>query len=185
MQVPNYEYLTDQAFTVDCFSSVAECSALIEKTESIGFVDAPINTNLGPQIIKEIRDNTRVMIDDGELADELWLRVRDFVPKRIGEWAACGVNERFRFYRYEVDQQFDWHYDGYFERNSNERSHLTFMVYLNDVEAGGATNLEGLCVQPKVGKALVFAHRLLHKGEPVIEGRKYVLRTDIMYERFA
>jgi len=29
--------------------------------------------------------------------------------------------------------------------------------------------------------ALVFIHRQLHEGAPVIQGRKYVLRTDVMY----
>ena len=29
--------------------------------------------------------------------------------------------------------------------------------------------------------ALFFVHRILHKGEPVTAGRKYVLRTDVMF----
>jgi len=29
--------------------------------------------------------------------------------------------------------------------------------------------------------ALVFAHFQLHEGAPVLEGRKYVLRTDVVY----
>ena len=29
--------------------------------------------------------------------------------------------------------------------------------------------------------ALVFAHLQLHEGAPVLDGRKYVLRTDVMY----
>jgi hypothetical protein len=31
--------------------------------------------------------------------------------------------------------------------------------------------------------ALVFLHPLLHAGTPVRNGRKYVLRTDVMYAR--
>ena len=33
--------------------------------------------------------------------------------------------------------EFDWHYDGCFERENGERSFLTFMVYLNEGFAGG------------------------------------------------
>ena len=33
------------------------------------------------------------------------------------------------------------------------------------------------------GKALVFLHLLLHEGAPVTGGRKYALRTDVMYRR--
>jgi hypothetical protein len=29
--------------------------------------------------------------------------------------------------------------------------------------------------------ALVFVHRILHRGAPVTTGRKYVLRSDVMY----
>lgn len=35
-------------------------------------------------------------------------------------------------------------------------------------------------VQPEAGKALVFPHRILHRGAPVADGRKYVMRTDVM-----
>jgi len=34
---------------------------------------------------------------------------------------------------------------------------------------------------PERGKALVFYHRQVHEGTPVVRGRKYVLRTDVMY----
>ena len=36
-------------------------------------------------------------------------------------------------------------------------------------------------VNPKEGTALFFVHSTHHKGEPVKIGRKYVLRTDVMY----
>jgi hypothetical protein len=31
--------------------------------------------------------------------------------------------------------------------------------------------------------ALGFVHLQLHEGAPVVRGRKYVLRTDVMYAR--
>ena len=40
-----------------------------------------------------------------------------------------------------------------------------------------------MVVKPRQGMALIFAHPLLHKGEPVVSGRKYVLRTDVMCVR--
>ena len=123
------------------------------------------------------------MIDDHARADNLWSRITDYIPHRIGDWQACGVNERFRFYRYDVGQQFDWHYDGAFEREYGQRSQLTFMVYLNGGFEGGETSIENLDILPRPGLALFFRHRQLHKGQPVISGRKYVLRTDVMYRR--
>jgi hypothetical protein len=38
-------------------------------------------------------------------------------------------------------------------------------------------------VKPKQGMGLLFHHPLLHRGDAVAAGRKYVLRTDVMYER--
>jgi hypothetical protein len=40
-----------------------------------------------------------------------------------------------------------------------------------------------LRVRPATGLALVFMHRQLHEGAEVVRGRKYVLRTDVMYQR--
>ena len=179
--MPEYNWITDKVFTVSEFFTHSQCDAYIERAESIGFDEAPINTSFGPQIRKDVRNNTRVMLDDELMARDLGARISDYIPLNIGRWTACGVNERFRFYRYDVGQQFDWHRDGYFERDNGDRSRLTFMIYLNDGFSGGETTIEGSNIVPEKGLALFFEHQLIHKGQPVSEGRKYVLRTDVMY----
>lgn len=183
--MPGYQYISDDIFTVTEFFTPPECAAHIAKAESLGFDAAPINTSFGPRVVQDVRNNTRVMIDDPALAAELWERARDYVPLKLGNWQAVGVNERFRYYRYEAGQQFDWHHDGAFEREDGERSRLTFMIYLNQDFAGGETSFPQLDILPRTGLALFFAHPLLHKGQPVSEGRKYVLRTDVMYRHAA
>ena len=181
--LPEYNYITDQIFTVSDFFTSEQCDTYVELAESIGFDEAPINTAFGPLMRKDIRNNSRVILDDQARADELWQLIPDYIPHQLGFWSACGLNERFRFYRYDVGQQFDWHRDGYFERENGERSQLTFMVYLNDAFKGGETSFEEVTISPEKGLALFFVHQNLHKGEPVVEGRKYVLRSDIMYGR--
>jgi predicted 2-oxoglutarate/Fe(II)-dependent dioxygenase YbiX len=126
------------------------------------------------------------MLDDKDRTEVLWQRVRAFLPQIFRKkWCPVGLNERLRFYRYDVGQQFDWHMDGYFERDNGERSFFTFMVYLNDDFDGGSTSFDDdktrFQVKPKKGMALLFHHPITHKGEPVQRGRKYVLRTDVMY----
>lgn len=37
-------------------------------------------------------------------------------------------------------------------------------------------------VVPKPGRVLIFEHQLLHEGSKLIDGIKYVIRTDIMYK---
>jgi hypothetical protein len=56
------------------------------------------------------------------------------------------------------------------------------MVYLNDDFEGGTTDFrDGDVIAPKRGMALLFEHRLIHQGAPVTRGKKYVMRTDVMY----
>jgi hypothetical protein len=191
--MPSCQWLTAEIATIDDLLSPDECNSYIQFSESAGYTDAPITTAGGPVMAKDVRNNERVMLDDPHRAADLWLRVRSFVPATVNEWLAVGVNERLRFYRYDVGQRFDWHYDGYFERVGGERSLFTFMVYLNDDFEFGDTlfadrRMEStpypvLKVQPRKGMALLFRHALLHKGDAVLRGRKYVLRTDVMYSR--
>jgi predicted 2-oxoglutarate/Fe(II)-dependent dioxygenase YbiX len=179
--MPEYHWVSDDIFTVTDFLTPAECAEYIALGEALGFTAAPISTFFGPAIHTETRSNMRVMLDDPERAAELWRRAAPFVPEELAGRSAVGVNERLRLYRYEVGQQFDWHRDGAFERPNGERSLLTFMVYLNDDFTGGATAFADRKIIPVRGMALFFVHSLLHKGEPVMQGRKYVLRTDVLY----
>lgn len=182
----------DDIFVIHDFLTAGECVGLITAAEAAGFGDAPINTGRGFVIRKDVRNNDRVMIDDEPLAAELFNRASPFLPARIGRWETCGLNERFRHYRYGPGQKFDWHYDGAFHRDNGESSKLTFMIYLNGGCVGGQTafNLRRLGVvretdpllrvQPAPGMALVFRHDVLHTGEEVLDGVKYVIRSDVM-----
>ena len=130
---------------------------------------------------KEVRNNDRVMLDDVELAERLWKKLQPFCPPYVMFHPVVGLNERVRFYRYEKGQRFRWHMDGSYRRQNGEHSRLTFMVYLNDGFEGGETLFQDTTVEPERGMALVFAHGYLHEGGEVFAGRKYVLRTDIMF----
>jgi hypothetical protein len=63
-------------------------------------------------------------------------------------------------------------------------------LYLSDEGlVGGATAFSSfdkkrrLDVNPKAGSVLIFQHPLLyHEGAEVIEGIKYTMRTEIMYQ---
>ena len=96
--------------------------------------------------------------------------------------------------RYEVGQEFKGHTD-YFEPQGADFQRFcdvsgnrtwTFMIYLNDVEAGGATRFKviGKTFQPETGKLLCWDnHRkdgslnpaTLHHGMKVRKGVKYVI----------
>jgi hypothetical protein len=187
MKVRKEELDGHNVYVLHHFLTPEECRLFIRASEALGYEEAPVNSPYGTVMDKRVRDNARVVADDPVLASRLWERARPLVSPAIDAWQAVGFNERFRYYRYEGAERFAPHYDGSFRRANGEESRLTFLVYLNDVAAGGDTNFLGpdglprIGVQPEAGKALVFLHRQLHEAVPVVAGRKYVLRTDVMY----
>jgi hypothetical protein len=172
-------------WTVDGVLSAAECEALVSRIEAAGPVPAPVTTLRGPVMRPEIRNNHRALLDDPELAALLFERVREDVPATLSGMQVVGANERLRCYRYDPGERFAPHYDGAFVRSPEECSLLTFMVYLNEEFAGGETDFpqQSRRIVPRTGLGLLFQHRLLHEGREVTRGRKYALRSDIMFRK--
>ena len=173
--------LTDTIFTVEDFFTRQECLETIVKSENIGYELAKVNTASGSKVRTDIRNNSRAFYKSEELAQELWAKLQPFAPAHIGNSTAIGLNELFRFYRYQRGHQFKGHFDESYVRNAQEASYFTFMVYLNDNFQGGDTTFRGLRVRPRQGMALIFLHSLYHEGSEVTQGVKYVLRSDVMY----
>ena len=183
--------IAETLFTVADLLTPAECQQLIDRGERIGFEAASVATAAGAKMMTNLRNNDRATFDDPALAAQLWERVAPHVPSLCGS-TPVGLNERLRFYRYDPSQRFKAHRDGVFERSPTERSRLTFMVYLNQGSDGGQTvfyseeRIDGLrkvvaSVEPRAGMGLFFAHEWWHEGAKVVSGRKYVLRTDVIY----
>lgn len=181
----------DRIFTISDLLTDAECAEYIALSEGIGYQDAPITTYQGFVMRKDVRNNDRVILDSTELAAQLWPKLAPFIPAEIEGWHVKGLNERFRFYRYQPGQFFALHYDGCYRVSSSEESKLTLMIYLNGGCQGGATRFElkymsqypqgEIIVSPTKGMALCFDHYIMHEGCPIEQGQKYVLRTDVMY----
>lgn len=184
-------HLADDLFTVDHVLSPIECAALIERAEALGFEHAAVRMPSGPQMRTDIRDNDRVEWEDDPLASMLWQRCYSILPKLAGA-SPVGLDSHFRFYRYDVGQRFKAHKDGSVVKNTTEQSRLSFLVYLNADLVGGETvfyaheRVAGVRpvvarIQPEVGLGLFFRHEWWHEGAPLMQGRKYVLRTDVYY----
>lgn len=118
------------------------------------------------------------------------------IDRRIAELTgiATAHGEPLQGQRYEVGQEFKAHTD-YFEPHgvdferfcavSGQRT-WTVMMYLNHVEAGGATRFKAIdkIVQPETGKLLAWSNlrpdgtpnpTTLHHAMKVRAGRKYVI----------
>eukprot|EP01006_Ploeotia_vitrea_P028514 TRINITY_DN61187_c0_g1_i1.p1 TRINITY_DN61187_c0_g1~~TRINITY_DN61187_c0_g1_i1.p1 ORF type:complete len:310 (+),score=62.95 TRINITY_DN61187_c0_g1_i1:65-931(+) len=165
---------------------------------------------------KSYRNNDRVSAKGDDVAELLWERVKSYIPSSRtveltpenitiqGKWEAMGLNEVFRICKYDPGGHFSPHYDGDFRRNPNERSFLTFMLYLNSDYEGGTTNFlrddtqhvlqeDGhYCaaedkiissVKAKQGMAIIFDHHVFHEGGQLKSGQKYIMRSEVMFKR--
>jgi predicted 2-oxoglutarate/Fe(II)-dependent dioxygenase YbiX len=166
------------------FLTQEECVGFIEFGETQGFEEALVNTKAKGQVMmKDMRNNDRHVFQARDLATQLWPLVQEYVPNDVEEWTAKGLNEQFRIYRYKDGQEFKVHRDGAFKRDETEHSKISVIIYLNEGFEGGETEfvMPHEVIEPLAGTLLMFAHGQLHKGNPVPEGTKYVLRTDVMY----
>lgn len=173
--------IAKEIFTISNVLSGEECKDFIKQSEREGYEIATVETEKGKKFIADVRNNQRVLYKNDELAAKLWERVSSLVPQKIGNSVAVGLNELFRFYKYGHGQKFKKHVDESFIRNGEEASYYTFMIYLNEGYKGGETSFDEKIVKGETGMGLVFLHSLAHEGNEVLEGVKYVLRTDIMY----
>jgi len=165
------------------FFTPEECQSWIARSEEIGYEKAGISRGQQQVVNLSVRNNDRVIYDSKELAKVLYKRAKETLYDDFIDSFLIGLNERFRFYRYGVSQEFKPHQDMPYQRNENVQSEFTFLVYLNDNYEGGQTKFKDYTVGPKTGMLLVFKHELLHEGTKVKQGIKYVLRSDVMYRR--
>jgi hypothetical protein len=103
-----------------------------------------------------------------------------------GAWPPSGISPTTDTYQYDASPP-----------SARQSSLFTFLIYLNDDFKGGETTFfipsvkEGVInaypIQPIMGSVAVFPHgeaqgALLHEGTGVVEGAKYVIRTDVEYD---
>ena len=184
-----YKKIRENIFMVENFLSPEECQEYIDLSEKNGFTKATINTGRGHVVIESIRNHGRFSYDNDELSDKLFERMKPYLPKIFNTRKISKLNNRIHFYRYDVGQKFDWHFDGFYSPDAYTNSFFTFFAYLSDDFEGGGTSflLESIddtdefTIQPKAGTALFFYHKVEHRGDEVIKGIKYAMRSDVMY----
>jgi len=126
---------------MDNFLSEEDCARYINMSEEKGYEKAGVNTEKGTVIVETVRSNNRILFKDEQMAGDIWGKIQDHVPARIGNSYAIGLNELFRFYKYEPGQQFRRHTDESFIRNESEASYYTLLIYLNEDYEGGRQSL--------------------------------------------
>ena len=198
--VPGYD--VDEplhAKIVDSVITAADAARLIEL--AAGARDALTGehgyrwADLDGRMQRDKRQSDRVMVDAPDLARQIFARLSAGLPatwrsRSGGLWRLKGLNERLRFLKYSQPGDFFYpHWDGCFVREVGvERSFVTVLLYLNEGYRGACTTIydetgRPLPVAPRTGMALVHDHLVRHGVPPLREGVKYVIRTDVMYER--
>ncbi len=167
-----------------------ECQAIIDIAEAQGFVKASIYTDAtGKEHFSENRKSSRCIVDSHEFVRRLWPRLLHHVPATWGETAATcvGLNERLRILRYDPGDEFRPHSDGAYVSPQGAISKITVLLYLNAGYEGGWTHFlhenggSGVGIPPSVGMAAMQDQALVHWVPPLTVGRKYAIRTEVMY----
>mmetsp|Transcript_31595 Transcript_31595/g.58273 ORF Transcript_31595/g.58273 Transcript_31595/m.58273 type:complete len:446 (-) Transcript_31595:22-1359(-) len=183
-----------------------ECDQIIKISETFGYTeDAPVS--LG----RNIRQNENcVWVADDLLCEGLFHRCKAVFPADVQGGEVCGLNARWRLYKYNPMDVFKPHTDGSWpgsgldasgnliqDKYGDRWSQLTIVLYLNDDFEGGSTRFfmpTGLANQYRVaemkaerGGAVCFFHgehplSPLHEGGLVSAGTKYIIRTDVLYK---
>ncbi|XP_061180217.1 uncharacterized protein LOC133188740 [Saccostrea echinata] len=165
-----------------------ECLQMIKESEKRGFTPAMIHTADGKEIkMTDTRNNYHNFLDSEEEMEIIHNRLRPFIPSLWRNHKIVGLNERLRVQRYDSGEYFKPHFDASYRRENGEKSFLSVQIYLNDDFVGGNTTFLDLAeserteVEPKTGSVLIYQHDILHEDSAVLSGRKYALRTDVMY----
>ena len=171
--------MSDFLYSIDNIISEKECMKYIKLFDD-------------PKKVEKINDKHRkyyrVQFQDQELADKLYEKVKNYIPKKIKK-ITVGMNKYIRMSKYEEGQFFGIHKDGinFDKDNKQNMSYATLNIFLNDDFDGGETIFYDnskknvtLCCKPKTGRGSFFYSQQFHEGAKIKSGFKYLLRTDLM-----
>lgn len=190
----------------------SECKAIIDQAEGFGLQPCGYSQRMritervlvkGEELGELLFARAKPYLIDMHINSELQKRpagLPESLPMAGEEmiWSATGLNPVFRVCRYAAGGFFQPHHDGGFDYNREHRSLKTFMLYLNDDFEGGPTNFykgsqKHYCkpdpakviekLRPECGSCVVFNHCITHDGGVLRKGTKYILRTEVMYQR--
>eukprot|EP01091_Cochliopodium_minus_P016899 TRINITY_DN6476_c0_g1_i1.p1 TRINITY_DN6476_c0_g1~~TRINITY_DN6476_c0_g1_i1.p1 ORF type:complete len:1102 (-),score=264.92 TRINITY_DN6476_c0_g1_i1:14-3127(-) len=205
----NFDVEGNTVFTIDNLLSEEECNYYIQQTNKVGYED------LSMQFEKEYRGSHTILVIDEDLSTGVWKRLQKcFTEEDLllikpvgfgneGTWKVRGLNQCFKFSKYEEGACFQGHIDGPWVPAKDVSSIFTVVIYLNDDFEGGETNfyeeplgskLQGkrgvvkkenalAKIVPKRGRALLFNHDTFHEGDTVLKGTKYIIRTEVLFYR--
>lgn len=180
--------------------SPEECAELIQRARDQTYDDVLIRQD-GMKASQHVAKCSRAIVKDFDLAEELFQRIMDAlenIPELAEKFVdapwmkkkvdtplrAVSVNDNLHFLKFGVGESIAPLRDSTVTRG-NETSCVTMHVYLNDNFKGGVTSFKGdrryFDIKPKMGSILIFDQDLRHEECEVTKGKRYFMRTDVMY----
>lgn len=86
-----------------------ECSKWIQLSEERGYKQALVNVGTHEVVMTDFRNSDRCIIDDVDMANILFERIKSYLPEKWENCTLVGLNERLRFLRYDPGQKFESH----------------------------------------------------------------------------
>jgi prolyl 4-hydroxylase len=177
---------SDLLLQLDGIFTTTECKYLINFSESHGFDLVDRGFAIYNRVV------SRVNIYNIPLNRFLEEKLSEYIPKYIEGKRVIGINEIFRFSKYEKGQLFDIHKDGINQDPQGNRSIHTLNIFLNDNFEGGETDFFNsdnrsdlkFSVKPLSGRGALFHGQQFHCGNELKSGTKYLIRTDVMVSDF-
>ena len=175
-------------FAARNFFSPQECQAWMDFADKAGF---ELQKHKATKYVA-YRENGRLQLHSEDIAALIFQRLLPFIPAEVNHRRASGCNPNLRLYRYSQGQRFGPHVDESNRLEDGSITAFTVLLYLNGadkgLEGGETIFYDGKSVfrfAPQTGAALVHAHGsrcLTHEGAAVLQGAKYVLRTDVAFK---
>jgi len=162
---------------IGAFESDTENHEIIDEDKKPSFTQFNLTQNLGdtPEF-KNLHDH--IIMKTFEYKKNYY----DHVDERVFPESHNFEYYRIKKYRNNGEDLFDTHVD--IKDHESSRRFLSFLFYLNTVKTGGETIFEGMTINPKAGRLVIFPPMWMfpHKGCCPISNDKYILTTYLHYK---
>jgi len=194
------ELIKDTAWVVDDLLTSDECAYFIQEANAIGITEKPSESDV------RHRNSNSVSIDNESLAQQIFDRIKHFLPQEIivdkfcdnlglkhskevlyGKWTPYALNYRWRVVCYPGKGHFGPHRDGCRIVDQHHRSLITINGYLTDRPEGfgGATRFVKDDLDAHLSVDGIYTtpdDAILHRVEADKAGKAVVFLHDLMHD---